>query len=681
VLTLILLPGFFLLSSVLQPRVRCSPLCDFALVGALGSNSVVPSALELTDRALFPVDPRRHLRPPLHHPLLFASRRRRRQRAPPETAARASTRPRQPPLPSSTMPKATSPDPERIPRPPNRWILYRADKVRELEPPPGQPRRPQAEISKLISQMWAAEPPHVKAAYESRAIQAKIQHAIDFPEYQYLPEKKEVRAAKRKERRELQAKERAEAKHTRVRPQRPYATRAPYTAVPYSHYAAAFNYTPPEVRFGPAGPSPPLSAASTPEPEEVTNNSVASTSATQLPTPAAVGTSPTHLQVSPSLDGVSLPTPTDTEATTSHSTPEQHPAPWSEAWPQQPASEEPKSPDTREEEERPTAHGELHIPPPPLDEVTSPSVLAFRAISNTSFVQLVHFAIPSLGDGAQDWAGLHGAIDLNDLTFDAHNFAGLLASTGDPSMFTLPEFDANFLLQQPIGPIETSSGSLLPPTGEGTDVQHPLPQLLPHNEEDPFAQFDWSNIGPPAVEDNPTLHAPLLAHPSYNGTPLYYPSSSTTPAPFAPMPITPFSSESGTPAPDVEMFSQPPSRAASTSFAEMMSYINFPPPSRSVSGTSTATEPVAPEPVHPEMHPSLHSAASTGATPSSSTAVPGELIIQQYHFLATAPPSHGIQPAHTPDPSGYTPPPGARRSSERRVAGSWRPAQIPRIPG
>ncbi|KAH7335942.1 high mobility group box domain-containing protein, partial [Rhizoctonia solani] len=78
------------------------------------------------------------------------------------------------------------------PRPPNAWILYRSDKLKELatNQPPG-PRKPQAEISKIISQLWQSEGPETKGMYEARAEEKKAEHAALYPDYKFAPMKKE----------------------------------------------------------------------------------------------------------------------------------------------------------------------------------------------------------------------------------------------------------------------------------------------------------------------------------------------------------------------------------------------------------------------------------------------------------------------------------------------------------
>ncbi|CAE6469461.1 unnamed protein product [Rhizoctonia solani] len=99
------------------------------------------------------------------------------------------------------------------PRPPNAWILYRSDKLKELatNQPPG-PRKPQAEISKIISQLWQSEGPETKGMYEARAEEKKAEHAALYPDYKFAPMKKEdkalMRKAQRQEKEEIRAAER-----------------------------------------------------------------------------------------------------------------------------------------------------------------------------------------------------------------------------------------------------------------------------------------------------------------------------------------------------------------------------------------------------------------------------------------------------------------------------------------
>ncbi|KZV61439.1 high mobility group box, partial [Peniophora sp. CONT] len=80
------------------------------------------------------------------------------------------------------------------PRPPNAWIIYRTDKLKELKelakPQPGQPKEKQADLSTKISLMWRNETEEVKKEYERRAERAKAEHARLYPDYKFEPKKK-----------------------------------------------------------------------------------------------------------------------------------------------------------------------------------------------------------------------------------------------------------------------------------------------------------------------------------------------------------------------------------------------------------------------------------------------------------------------------------------------------------
>jgi hypothetical protein len=155
-----------------------------------------------------------------------------------------------------------SPPPERIvqpPRPPNAWILYRSDKLRQLPPiEPGNPRRAQAEVSKMISSMWKNESDTVRAEYERRADAKKAEHQHMYPGYRFQPMKKEDKERMRTEKRSEKEKERAQSKRPRHRAS-PYATSIPPNSIP-----PMIPIYQPEVHYGPTGPSPPISAASSP---------------------------------------------------------------------------------------------------------------------------------------------------------------------------------------------------------------------------------------------------------------------------------------------------------------------------------------------------------------------------------------------------------------------------------
>ncbi|KAI0730213.1 high mobility group box domain-containing protein, partial [Fomitopsis betulina] len=83
-------------------------------------------------------------------------------------------------------PGPTGPKP---PRPPNAWILYRSDKLRELAErrDPHAPKRLQADISKEISEMWKSENPEIKREYERISEIKKQEHRTQYPNYKFQP--------------------------------------------------------------------------------------------------------------------------------------------------------------------------------------------------------------------------------------------------------------------------------------------------------------------------------------------------------------------------------------------------------------------------------------------------------------------------------------------------------------
>lgn len=145
---------------------------------------------------------------------------------------------------------------DKPPRPPNAWILYRSDKLREMPTEPGQPRRAQADVSKEISRMWKSESAQVRAHYEQLADIRKAEHAIEYPGYRFQPMKKADKERLREEKKLERERERQESKKA-----------ARQRAVPYPTGLVPPQHTPyynPATHYSPYGPSPPISQASTP---------------------------------------------------------------------------------------------------------------------------------------------------------------------------------------------------------------------------------------------------------------------------------------------------------------------------------------------------------------------------------------------------------------------------------
>ena len=139
------------------------------------------------------------------------------------------------------------------PRPRNSWILYRRDQLSRL--PRGQ--MTQADVSQLISKMWREAPEHVHIEYERLAEEEKAEHKRLFPDYRYRPMKKEdkerLKEAKKKTK-ELERQEKNPRRRTQKKTDASSSSPAP---VPVPQITI-------DDRFGPAGPTPPLSVASSP---------------------------------------------------------------------------------------------------------------------------------------------------------------------------------------------------------------------------------------------------------------------------------------------------------------------------------------------------------------------------------------------------------------------------------
>lgn len=211
--------------------------------------------------------------------------------------------------------KSSSSEARQPPRPPNAWIMYRSDKMKALPPiQPGEPRRVQADVSKMISNMWKGETEEVKLEYERRSEARKQQHLLQFPGYRYAPQKKEekerLKALKKAEkeagrRRKSEGPSSASTSSTPLPPQQLPIPTLPYPLVP-THYPSVYQQ---HARFGPGGPSPPLSAASSPEadgqpapPQNISNDQWQSIDASHI--------APNHVSGSSRSTSVSaLPTP------------------------------------------------------------------------------------------------------------------------------------------------------------------------------------------------------------------------------------------------------------------------------------------------------------------------------------------------------------------------------------
>ncbi|KAF7315317.1 HMG box domain-containing protein [Mycena indigotica] len=162
------------------------------------------------------------------------------------------------------------------PRPPNAWILYRAEKAKEIG------RKAQADVSREISTMWKNEAPHIRAEYERRADIKKAEHQAMYPEYRFQPVKREEKERLRLEKRQEKERKKQAQRQTRVSIQQPPPISQQLPPPPPLYFTA-------DNRFAMAGPSPPLSAAASPEAKVVELPRIESypqTPSSTLPSPA-----------------------------------------------------------------------------------------------------------------------------------------------------------------------------------------------------------------------------------------------------------------------------------------------------------------------------------------------------------------------------------------------------------
>lgn len=120
---------------------------------------------------------------------------------PPKAQARARSKslgePRNvQPYQTNSPPSAPPSHLRKIPRPPNAFILYRTEKIKELKNNKGASLASdvgldkldhQRQLSKIVGQLWRDETPEIKAAFQERARQAASEHRQRFPEHRFKP--------------------------------------------------------------------------------------------------------------------------------------------------------------------------------------------------------------------------------------------------------------------------------------------------------------------------------------------------------------------------------------------------------------------------------------------------------------------------------------------------------------
>lgn len=184
------------------------------------------------------------------------------------------------------------------PRPLNAWIIYRREKFASLTADKkiggdGKPK-PQAEISKIISEEWRNENADVRQHFEHLANLAKAEHQKIYPEYQFRPQKRVDKEREKEEKRQEKERDKEAAKRAKQVQQQMRSGQAPvpphmllavpgmpisgsvmppgmligpngvpYAGAPQLRPGADFNDLM-QMRFGPGGPTPPLSQCPSP---------------------------------------------------------------------------------------------------------------------------------------------------------------------------------------------------------------------------------------------------------------------------------------------------------------------------------------------------------------------------------------------------------------------------------
>lgn len=509
------------------------------------------------------------------------------------------------------------------PRPPNAWILYRSDKLRQLPPAKG---RAQADVSKTISAMWKNETDTVRLFYERMADARKAEHQRLYPDYRFQPVKREDKAKMREQQKVARERARAERRSKRgatstqsvqSAPQPPpvaptsapvptppvvYAT--PYGMPPgYAMMQMSYYMTPfisNEARFGPAGPSPPLSAASSPQ--ETTASPELQPIGEEQPTPST-STSVLPLPISESQDS----TPSQSSLMAMHYAPQSLDAqkpplvPQSDSAAQVQAVEghwQPSLPQPDQTQASPSSEP-MQSPTPDWNNLTSGQLSAL----DTQYQDFLNFDV--------GFPECHSFTQAHQGITDVLQFEGLQdiisMSTGD-GLFGLANLDPLSLVSHPQGELEVSVGSDAQPRDFSGEL---------------FANFDFSTFQQPidsspdtAVNDANDLVSLLQA-----------PND-----------------------PEEQAYSAARQRQPSLFTQDVMQFLNFEVAEGVLQDATLppAAPTVSPQQVRAPPHPSSHAQPMPIFTQVTNTPVASSV-------------------------GQYVPPAGAANSTVRRVGGSWKP--------
>ncbi|EED79195.1 predicted protein [Postia placenta Mad-698-R] len=322
---------------------------------------------------------------------------------------------------------ASRANPMNPPRPPNAWILYRSDKLKQMmqsQLQHGHPKKPQSSVSKEVAAMWKAEDPGVRGEYERLADVKKAEHAEQYPGYKFQPMKKEEKARRREEKRLEKERAREEAKRAKAQMSAYAPQYVPMVHMPYYHD--------PEL---PGFPSPPMSAASTPC--STPGSSLSELAPEHARPPSSAPTPAPAAQVS-----YAMPPPPEPVASGSTAGPAvQPPAAQFLQVPGQNSWSIPQATDASSSQPGPsnwTLDGQPQAEIDPLDWLT--------------------LDIPSFDDDAAPFAG-----DANMHTADANANAGgdaLALLAEGASIWRMDAFDAGAFLADPPGDFDVQFGQL-----------------------------------------------------------------------------------------------------------------------------------------------------------------------------------------------------------------------------
>ncbi|BGP28983.1 hypothetical protein JCM10296v2_000719 [Rhodotorula toruloides] len=171
------------------------------------------------------------------------------------------------PPPTQDKRARVAPARDRPPRPDNAWICYRSAKVHELKTSKTFAKLPQADVSKLVGQLWREEAPDVRRHYELEAARRKKEHKEAYPDYVYRPVRREKSERPSRKKTEGSVSHPAPPSNHDVPhltlPQPPRPSLPFYPALPHANFNLAPAPQPP-VPFASLLPTPPAEYRSDP---------------------------------------------------------------------------------------------------------------------------------------------------------------------------------------------------------------------------------------------------------------------------------------------------------------------------------------------------------------------------------------------------------------------------------